>query len=466
MIDRAANADPFRGKINMIVDALTAGIRAGQFRPGDRLPSIRSAATTYSLAKNTVVEAYDRLVALGLVEARHGSGFYVRDRRDEERDRFAHVSEAVDLMWLLSEHLHQRFAVRVGDGHPPSSWMAGAALAGSAAIPGAVGDDEEGGGHGYSGPSGDFRLRQRLSEALVLRSVRADPDQILLTNGANHGFDLIIRSLVEPGDVVLVDDPGYYPVFAKLKLARATIRGVVRLPNGPDPEHFERIVASSGAKLYFTQSLAHNPTGGSMSVAVMHRLLEIASRHGVTIVDDDPFADILPDSAFRLAALGALGPVIHVGCFSKTLSASLRVGYVAADPKLIAALRDLKMITLTNSSGYAERLVHGLIANGGYGGHLRQLRARVRRAGKIALQTLDRFGLDVFTPPTGGYYLWCRVPPGVEGLRFFQQAAAEGVFIAPGPVFAQERGGSAHHMRLNIAYVGDRRFQAFLKQFQ
>lgn len=461
MLDLAADAGLSHGKTRMVLDALIASIRGGHLRPGDRLPSIRSAAATYRLAKNTIVEAYDRLVALGLAEARHGSGFYVRDQRAEEDGRFAHVSEAVDLMWLLREHLHQHFTVRVGDGHPPSSWMAGAALAGSAPLAG-----EGGVGHGYNGPSGDARLRQTLSEILAARAIRADPDQILLTNGANHGFDLIIRSLLEPGDVALVDDPGYYPVFAKLKLARATIRGVRRLPDGPDLNEFERIVKTTGAKLYFAQSLAHNPTGGSMSVAVMHRLLEIATRHGVTIVDDDPFADILPDSAFRLAALGSLGPVIHVGSFSKTLSASLRVGYVVADPKLIAALRDLKMITLTNSSGYAERLVHELISNGQYRGHLKQLRSRVRRAGKVALATLDRFGLDLFAPPSGGYYLWSRIPAGIDGLRFFQQAAASGVFIAPGPVFAQDRDGSANHMRLNLAYVGDRRFQAFLKQFQ
>ncbi|WP_245986052.1 PLP-dependent aminotransferase family protein [Azospirillum thermophilum] len=268
--------------------------------------------------------------------------------------------------------------------------------------------------------------------------------------------------MLQPGDTALVDTPGYYPLFGKLKLAKVAIAGVRRRADGPDLEEFAAKAAALRPKLFFTQPLAHNPTGGSLSIAVAHRLLQIAARHGVTIVEDDPFADVLPASSPRLAALDQLERVIYVGTFSKTLSASLRVGYIAAAPALAKSLCDLKMLTVVSTSDYVERLVYTLIAGGQYLRHLRRLRSRIEAAREAALAALDRAGVAVPVTPAGGYYVWGELPAGIDEAALVRTAADRGLFLAPGSVFAPERSSGPPALRINIAYATDPRFLEFI----
>src|SRR5690606_15920900 len=203
-------------------------IDEGHLAAGARVASVRAAALEHQVSKNTVVEAYDRLVSSGHLESRRGSGFYVRRPRRHAGDlRPVHVSEAIDLVSLLREQLNQHYRVRVGDGRPPASWTEESEL-GRHLRPRAAG--AAGMEHGYGAPPGHEPLRGRIAHALIERSIRASADQVLLTFGANHGLDLIVRQFVEPGDSVLVDSPGYYPLFGKLRLARAQVVGVRRGP--------------------------------------------------------------------------------------------------------------------------------------------------------------------------------------------------------------------------------------------
>jgi DNA-binding transcriptional MocR family regulator len=452
---------PHQGKAEAIVGQIARSIDAGLMKPGDRLPSIRAAAEHHDVAKNTIVEVYDRLVALGVVEARRGSGFFVGAvRRKSPEAQAPHVAEALDVLSLLREQLDQHFEVRIGDGRPPASWMEGSELGRHMRLTGGRGAPPI--EHGYGSALGYGPLRERLSLMLGERSIPVGPDQVLLTHGANHALDLIIRHALEPGEAAMVDDPGYYPLFAKLKLAKVEMLGVKRLADGPDLDDFAAKAAAGRAKIFFTQSLAHNPTGSSMSVAVAHRLLQIAARHGVTIVEDDPFADVLAPTLYRLASLDQLESVIYLGTFAKTLSASLRVGYIAASHRTVTALRDMKMLTVVNSSGYVERLVHDLIIGGHYRHHLRRLKGRIELATEGAMANLARFGLETFSPPTGGYYLWSRIPGGLDDLAFARTAAANGIFIAPGTMFSPDRSDHSDHMRVNVAYADDPRFLALL----
>src|SRR5690606_29474997 len=126
--------------------------------------------------------------------------------------------------------------------------------------------------------------------------------------------------------------------FGKLKLAQARLIGVRRKGDGPDLDDLATKAGQHRPKVFFTQSLGHNPVGGAITLPIAHRLLQLASHHDFLVVEDDPFADLLQASLPRLAALDQLERVVYVGSFSKTLSASLRVGYVAASAPLAAAL--------------------------------------------------------------------------------------------------------------------------------
>ena len=462
-MDRGGEGAGPASRVGQVVAALAAAIEAGRLRPGERLPSIRRAAEARGLSKNTVAEAYDRLIASGHLEARQGAGTFVATApRQPVRPTRPDLAEAVDLVSLLREQTEQHYAVRPGDGRPPPSWMEESELGAHFAAAARWRGRATGEADGYGSSWGYAPLRERIGLSLAERAIPCAPEQVLLTQGANHAMDLIIRHLVEPGDAVLVDDPGYYPLFAKLRLAKARIVGIRRNPDGPDPEALATALATARPKAFFTQSLAHNPTGGGLSPAVAHAVLQAAERHGFAIVEDDPFADLLPPATLRLATLDGLRRVIYLGTFAKTLSASLRVGYVAASPGLVRALNDLKLLTVVATSQYAERTVHGLIVAGHYLRHLRRLRARVERATDDSLHALAGLGLPL-PRPAGGFYLWARLPEGVEEAALCRAAAARSIFLAPGSVFSPERAARPAMLRINVAHATEPRFLDFLR---
>ena len=455
------NGGAARSRIETIADEIIARIERGALRPGERLPSIRGASELFGASKNTIVDAYERLVASGQIESKPGSGFYVSTHRPKRAETIEPAKVgAVDSVWLLREQLEKRYEVRVGDGRPPAAWMEGSEVGpylrpvsrpGQRTLP-----------ESYGSPYGLLPLRQRIAGLLAERSIGAEPTQVLLTQGANDALDMIVRQHVEPGDPVLVDSPGYYPLFGKLRLAKARLIGVRRTTDGPDPDDLAAKAASTGARMFFTQSLAHNPTGCSITLPVAYRLLRTATEHNLRIVDSDPFADVLSNTSPRLAALDQLDRVIYVGTFAKTLSASLRSGYFAANADTIARLADLKMITRANSSGYIEQIIYDLITSGRYRGHLKRLIGRIEAATGQANDTLSRLGLPVFGQPRGGFYMWCKLPVHIDDTQLSRIAAERSILLAPGSAFNPDATPAPPAMRINIAHVGDPRFASFM----
>jgi len=458
-----ANGGPSRSRVETIVGTVVTRIERGLLRPGERLPSIRNASEQFGASKNTIVEAYERLVASGRIESKPGSGFYVSHHRPKSAPHAEPAKvEAVDSVWLLREQLEKRYEVRVGDGRPPAAWMEASEVGrylrpvsgpGRRVLP-----------ESYGTPYGLLPLRRRVAGLLAERSIGAEPSQVLLTQGANDALDMIVRHFVEPGDAVLVDNPGYYPLFGKLRLAKARLIGVRRNADGPDPDDLAAKAASSGARLFFTQSLAHNPTGCSVTLAVAYRLMRVATEHHLRIVDSDPFADVLPNTSARLAALDQLDRVIYVGTFAKTLSASLRSGYIAANHDTVGALADLKMITRANSSGYVEQIIYDLITSGRYRGHLKRLTGRIEAATQQAYDSLSQLGLPVFGEPRGGFYMWCELPHHIDDKYLSRIAAERSILLAPGSAFNPDATPNRPAMRINIAHVGDPRFHQFMME--
>jgi DNA-binding transcriptional MocR family regulator len=443
-----------------LADRLRGQILAGVLPEGSRLPSIRKAATKFGVSKNTVVEAYDRLVLGNLVAARPGSGFVVIYRGEAENLKPRHVAEAVDIASLLSAQLSQSFEIRVGDGRPPTSWTEQSEikrhLSGAGRILPADAD-------AYGSAQGYFPLRQQIALRLHNQQVQVREDGLLLTFGANHALDLIIRAMLSPGDTVLVDEPGYYPLFAKLALAQVRMVGVRRLSDGPDVDDLTAKIQSERPKLFFTQSLGHNPTGGSITLPIAHAVLKIATQFNLTIVEDDPFVDLPTVTHSRLATLDQLNTVILVGTFSKTLSAGLRSGFIAARSDRIAALAELKMLTTVNSSGHVERLIHRLLVEGHYDRHLKRLGQRTEGALASVQDSLLRAGHRIYAETNSGYYLYLILPEKMSDMELAREGAKESIFIAPGSLFCLDKNNPlARGIRINVSRADNPKFYEFL----
>ncbi|WP_342644226.1 PLP-dependent aminotransferase family protein [Rhodoligotrophos ferricapiens] len=446
------------------MEAIRAKVASRALATGDRLPSIRRFAVTMGVSPSTVVEAYDRLAAEGLIRARPGSGFYVASATPPLAlaEIGPKLDRAVDPFWVSRQSLDAEAAVaKPGCGWLPADWLPNAAIRrGLRQL--ARADDTVLADYGAT--RGPLALRRLLARQFAGEGLETTLDQILLTSSGTQAIDLICRLLVKPGDAVMVDDPCYFNFQALLRAHQAVTIGIPYTPAGPDTERFAEVAAKHRPRLYITNSALHNPTGATLSPQVAHRLLNIAAAYDMVIVEDDIFADFEPEPSPRLAVLDGLSQVMRIGSFSKTLSASIRCGYIVARPEWIEALIDLQVAT---SFGGVSPVNAGLIltalSDGSYRKHLEALGRRLARARRDAAASLAQSGISPWLMPRGGFYLWCSLPDGRDAAVVARAALRENVVLAPGNVFSVSQSASSF-MRFNVAQMSEPRILAVLER--
>ncbi|MCY4745270.1 PLP-dependent aminotransferase family protein [Pelomonas sp. UHG3] len=425
-------------------------IRERLLLPGARLPSVRDCARQHGVSPHTVVAAYDQLQAAGLLEARRQRGFFVRETRPPATAaRAAQPATAlprqapVDATALIRGMFEADAARSPGLGTLPADWLdptllqsALRRLSSDTAVQMSYGD-----------PSGDEQLRVALSQRLADLGIHAGPAQILATNGATHALDLLIRTQLQPGDAVLVDDPGWSVIFARLTQAGIRLLPVPRGPAGPDLAVLAALAAQHAPRAYLTVSVLHNPTGHSLDLATAHQLLRLADAHDFLVIEDDSYGFLAPEHLPRLAALDGLRRVVYVGGFSKVLTPAWRVGYLAAAPERLTALTDTKLLDGLTSSPVMERAVALCLAQGRLRRHALRLRERLDAARQRVAALAARQGFQWAAPPDG---LFGWLDTGVDTERLAQPLLDAGWLTAPGALFsATRRPGSL--MRVNMA---------------
>lgn len=445
--------------VQQLADQLQDWIKQQRLRPGSRLPSIRQLAREQGVSQSCVIEAYDRLVATGLLEARHGAGFFVAEHRLSEplidppiRD------EAFENRWQQFTDEHADL-LKLCCGWVPSSWRATEAIAQAVrqVSRGPVEDLLD-----YCPPLGLASLRSQLHKGLGQIGIQVSPQQILTTQGASHALDLLVRTLLKPGDKVLVESPGYYNLYNLLRHHQVDMLLMPRTAQGPDLKVLEALLKCHRPRCLYINSLYHNPTGSSLTPKVAYRLLELAREHDVQIIEDDIYADFQDGAVTRLATLDAEQRVIYLASFSKTLSSSLRSGYLVAEPALVARLAELKMVAGLGTSRLTEQVVAQMLATGSYRKSVARLRPRLAQHMAKALGQLEACGWQVFTEPYGGMFVWARCP-GWDFAALNREARACSVLLAPGSAF-DPHGAASDWLRINVAYAQDQRAQAFFQR--
>lgn len=304
----------------------------------------------------------------------------------------------------------------------------------------------------YGDPCGHLPLRQQLCAHLYRKlSLQVEPQQLLTTLGATQALDLFIRHCIAPGDRVLVDDPCNSNLISLLRLRGASVTGIPRLTDGPDVDAFKAALAGAAVKAFFVNSHLHNPTGSSLSAKKAFELLQLAHQHGVTLIEDDVYGDFGDAQSSRLVTLDGLKQVIYIGSFSKTLSASLRVGYIVGAAPLIAQLADLKLLTMVAVPGFCERFVSLLLADGTYQRHLGCVQQRLQTQQAVAQECFERWGWELFCKPPGGLFLWVRHPAVCDPEAFVRLGDQQGIILFPGAVFSAD-GRETPWFRINVAH--------------
>ncbi|NLR76661.1 aminotransferase-like domain-containing protein [Leeia aquatica] len=450
-----------------LVAQITSAIRQAQadgvLKAGERMWSIRGFAAHYGVSTFTVAEAYDRLVAEGVLFARRGDGFFLSERPHQKSVSITlPIPHAANAFWLADSLYEPPLdCAKPGSGWMHYDWYDQDGIRTALRL---IANKQ----HTLS-PYGDSKglpgLREWLARAMTEESLEVSAPQILLTQGASQAITLAILALTKPGDTVLVDDPGYFGLHSALSIHGRHAIGVPWTPSGPDIALLEGILQRHTCKAFFTNPWLQNPTGASYSPAVAHKVLRLVEQNDMWLVENDVSQGLSSRPRVTLATLDELRRVVYVGSFSKTLAPSLRVGFVVANHAVIDALTHHKMMLGLTSSEITERVALQLLTEGKYRHRLASLRERLVQKKEAGLALLDRFGLKVFTNQSGGPFLWVSIPPDVGcPIKLTEEAIAKKVMLAPGALFRVNQPPTPW-MRFNVAYLDDPRVASLLESW-
>ena len=448
--------------VDQICERLTQLVRHGQLSPGTRLPSIRKLARQIGASPFTVVDAYDRLVARGVIESRAGRGFFVTPQRLSAP--LAAIEAMPDpgsgALALARLSMQSMDLIAAGSGFLPENWLLEAAPAGVLTrlvrsrraqpwLP--------------CPPQGLTELREQIAARLVQHGIAAGAANIVTTYGASQAFDLLARLLLAPGDAVLVEDPGYFVLFEQLRAQHVRLIPVPRHADGPDLAALEAACRAHRPRAFFMQTLLHNPTGSSAEPAHCHRILSLAEQFGFAVVEDDVYGDLYAGPAVRLAQIDGLRHVIYVGSYSKLIGPALRVGFVAADTALISRLVERKVLTVLSGSALLECFVSEVLDGGRYKKHVEHTRARLARMRRDARVALESAGIEFDAAPGEGMFLWGRVPAAAPVEQLVRRARAHSILLASGSLFSPVQ-GCGQWLRFNVAHSNSPPLVQFLRE--
>lgn len=448
--------------VQQIVQGFRELVENGTLRAGTKLPSIRQFAHSHSISVYTVVDAYDRLVAQGYFISRPHSGFYVRKKTpdDSAAPSAAQTTHSFDALWYTRRIFENRaLQMKPGCGWLPSDWLfTDGVRRGLRSL--ATQNLDLG---GYGDPKGFLPLRQLVRDVLAEMELVIHSEQVLLTAGSSNAMDLVARHLIHPGDKVLVDAPGYANLLSSLRFMGAELLGVPRTPMGYDLDALEQLLESHRPKVFFTQPRLQSPTGSCAHISHLHRVLQLAEKYDLSVVENDLYAALDPENRATLASLDQVRRVIYIGSFSKTITPNVRVGFLAGHSDFIEDIAQLKMISGLTSSEFSERLVYEALLDGRWRKHTKTLRERLTQAQHQVSERLVGLGFEIFSDAKAGMLLWTRHPHIRDTSALASEAAQRDILLGPGHLFAPQLEISPWQ-RINVAHCAENGIFDFLAQ--
>jgi 2-aminoadipate transaminase len=307
----------------------------------------------------------------------------------------------------------------------------------------------------YSTTEGHPALREALAARMVARGLPTEPDDVLVTTGSQQALGLAASVLLDPGDVVLVEDPSYLAALQSFALAGAVLVPVPAGPDGPEPEALEALVREHRPKLLYVVPTFQNPTGRTISLAGRRRLAALAGELGLWLLEDDPYGELRYDGE-ALPSIGGLpgaeDRTIAISSLSKVVAPGLRIGWLRAPAALHRALSVAKQAGDLHTSTIDQMAAASILAGGGMETHLSRLRAvyAERRDALLAGLPAALPAGSRWNEPDGGMFVWARLPDGHDAAALLRAALRHDVAFVPGaPFFA----GPPDHATLRLSFT-------------
>lgn len=452
-----------------LADDLARQVRSGTLAPGDRIPSVREMSGRQGVSVTTVLQAYRKLEALHLVEARPKSGFYVLPER-AHRVPPPRVSRPVQAPTrVTTSDLMDSIVAASSD---PDLVPLGAAVPDPALLPlralarhmGSVLRDDPSGASAYGAPHGMSELRREIAKREWNAGPPVAPDDVVVTCGAAEGLSLAIRATTEPGDVIAVESPAF---FGTLQAIEASGRRALEIPtcsvDGIDVNALEHALERHDVKACIVTPNFHNPLGSLVPDADKERLVRLLGPREIPLIEDDTFGELFfeDQQPASLRRWDTRGLVIRIGSFSKTLAPGYRIGWMLPGPRYETAVRRHKLASTVANATPPQLAVARYLASGRYDHHLRKLRRVLRdNVARLRSEVAARFPEGTrLSRPRGGFLLWVRLPDGADALALHARARARGISVSPGPIFSPS-GGFGSFLRLSAGHPWTERTEA------
>ncbi len=429
-------------------DDIAELIRSGVLGPGQRVPSVRYASQTHGVSPSTVFQAYYLLERRGLIRARPRSGYFVNahaPRQFSEPQALEPLSESTEvdvsgLVFSILDSIKDPSTVPFGSAFPspelfPLQRLSRSLASASRAMdPRMVVTDLS---------PGNPQLRRQIALRYMVGGLMLPMEELLITNGALEALNLCLQAVTEPGDLVAIEAPAFYAclqVLERLKLKAVEIP--VHPREGMDLAVLAQTLDKHPVKAVWCMTNFQNPVGASMPEAKKQALVELLRHHQVPLIEDDVYAELYysQQAPKPAKAFDTQGLVMHCGSFAKSLAPGYRIGWVAAG-RFAQKIERLKLMTSLCASMPAQAAIADYLQHGGYDRHLRKLRYALEGQQANMLAAIARHfpAQTRVSQPSGGYFLWLELPEQMDALNLFHMALAQGISIAPGPIFSPTR---------------------------
>ncbi|HYT74064.1 MAG TPA: PLP-dependent aminotransferase family protein [Vicinamibacterales bacterium] len=429
-----------------LVSLLENAIAKGELPSGTRVPPERILARQLRISRTTVVSAYRELESRGLLRGYVGRGTFVCAAPEPEGTPFAWRGKIAAAALRSSDSTLRDVVKRSSDSRLLSLAAGEPALdrfpneAFLEAIRHVLSTDPTAAwGHGPT--EGQPALRNAIAE-----HYNVPRESVLILSGAQQGLDLLARCLIDPGDAVILDRPGYLGAIQSFRAAGAKLIGW-DIARG-DSDELEDLLVRYRPKLIYTNPTFQNPTGLTLPIRTRREVLSLAQRYRVPIVEDATYRDLYftdpPPPSLR--DLDDRNLVIYLNSFSKVMAPGLRLGWIAAAPSIVDQIAIIKQRLDPHTPNLTQFAVARLMRQGAFDAHLRVLRAEHAKRCTQMVAAMQRHmppGAVRFARPSGGLYLWCRLGAGLSATALHDRALASGVTFVPGPAFYPDPAGDS-----------------------
>lgn len=453
-----------------LAEYIEKGIADGTFPPDKPLPSERKLADALNINRSTVVNAYDELESMGLIERTRGSGttiskdiWGITKKRIPSWNRYIEAGSFLPNLPVTKKIRKETIElnlINLATGELSEELFPKSFLREITTTRSFIGS------LGYDHPQGSNTLRNTLTKHVKENcGIDTSPSQILITSGAQQALHLIVQCLLKPGDAIAIEDPSYNYNLTIFKSAGIQIHTLPVDKEGVNPDDLKMLYKKHRIKMIFLNPDFHNPTGSSMKLKERKAILEIASQLGIPVIEDDPYSltAFSEDKNPTLKSLDKNGNVLYISSLSKIVASGLRIGWIIGPTSVIERLSDAKQQIDYGHSSFTQWIANDFLESPNFGSHIENLRKKLRKRRDKIIKCLDVYLKDQveYSVPQGGIHIWCKILKNYNEIQLLEESIKRGVIYVPGSTMGSKRG----YVRFTFSRENEELIEEGIKRF-